>query len=132
MLATFPAGEATTLDILNPSKPIGGGNPMTKAKKGDLVALETTLTAHFVNPYRSETRSEWTLVRVASATRDGIVKAIETKWGCVQKLAHMTGNPRVHTLPNHQEQAARLLKSCAGDQNYWNSAEQLRAAILAA
>jgi hypothetical protein len=102
------------------------------ARKGDLVALETTRTIHFVNPYRSETSSEWTLVRVASATRDGIVKGIETKWGYVQKLAHMCGRPRVHTLGDKQEQAERLLASCADDQNFWTSKDELRAAILAA
>jgi hypothetical protein len=105
---------------------------MIAARKGDLVALETTHTAHFVNPYRSETHSEWMLVRVASATRDGIVKAIVTKYGYVQKLAHMCGRPRVHTLGDKQEQAARLLASCADDQNYWRNADELRAAILAA
>jgi hypothetical protein len=77
------------------------------AKKGDLVALETTHTAHFINPYRSETRAEWTLVRVASATREGIVKAIETRHGYVQRLAHMCGRPRVHTLGDKQDNAHR-------------------------
>ena len=103
-----------------------------KAKKGELVALETAHTTHFVNPYHSETHSEWTLVRVASATRDGIVKAIATKYGYVQKLAHMCGRPRIHTLGDKQEQAERLLAACADDQNYWRNADELRTAILAA
>jgi hypothetical protein len=105
---------------------------MSTARKGDIVALETARTTHFVNPYRSETHSEWTLVRVAQATREGIVKAIETKWGYVQKLAHMVGRPRVHTLGDKQDNARRLLASVADDGNYWRNADELRAAILAA
>jgi hypothetical protein len=106
---------------------------MTQARKGDLVALETTRVVHYVNPYRSEASSEWTIVRVASASREGIVKAIENiGYGLVQKLAHITGNPRVHTLGDHQQAAERLIASLGLDQRYWTSADALRAAILGA
>jgi hypothetical protein len=103
------------------------------ARKGDIVALETTHISRFINPpYRSESRQEFTLVKVASATRDGIVKAIETKWGYVQKLAHMAGKPRVYTLSDRQDNARRLLASLTDDGNLFTSTAELKAAILAA
>jgi hypothetical protein len=102
------------------------------ARKGDLVALETTRTTHFINPYRSETSSEWTLVRVASATRDGIVKSVEGAFGTVQKLAHMSGKPRVHTMANHQKAAERLVSVITLTHKAYATADDLRAAILGA
>jgi hypothetical protein len=102
------------------------------AKKGDLVALETTRTTSYVNPYRSETHSEWSLVRVASATRDGIVKSVEGAFGTVQKLAHMCGRPRVHTLGDKQANAERLVSIITLTHKAYHSADELRAAILAA
>ena len=105
---------------------------MNAARKGDLVALETTHTAHFVNPYRSETHSEWCLVRVASATREGIVKSVEGAFGTVRKLAHMSGKPRVHTMANHQKAAERLVSVITLTHKGYHSADELRAAILAA
>jgi hypothetical protein len=100
---------------------------MAKAKKGDLVALETTHTD------RGKTRSEWTLVKVASATRDGIVKAIECpRLGVARKPAHMCGRPRVHTLGDKQDNARRLLASRSADDCSWTNKDELRAAILAA
>ena len=103
-----------------------------KAKKGELVALETAHTTHFVNPYHSETHSEWTLVRVASATRDGIVKSVEGAFGTVQKLAHMSGKPRVHTMANHQKAAERLVSVITLTHKAYATADDLRAAILGA
>jgi hypothetical protein len=105
---------------------------MTTAKKGDLVALETTRTISYINPYRTETSTEWTVVRVASATRDGIVKSVEGAFGTVQKLAHMCGRPRVHTLGYKQANAERLMSIITLTHRAYHSADELRAAILAA
>jgi hypothetical protein len=106
---------------------------MATAKKGDLVALETTHTAHFINPYRSESHSEWCLVRVASATREGIVKSVEGAFGTVRKLAHMSGKPRVHTISGDKQTAAeRLVAVITLTHRGYHSADELRAAILAA
>jgi hypothetical protein len=105
---------------------------MATAKKGDLVALETTRTTVYVNPYRTETSTEWTVVRVASATREGIVKSVEGAFGTVQKLAHMSGKPRVHTMADHQKAAERLVSVITLTHKAYHSADALRAAILAA
>ena len=106
------------------------------ARKGDIVALQTKKTHFYCNPYRHEDYEEWTLVRVASAKRDGTVTAIRMidaggDRSYASKLQHMAYNTNIHCLPNHQDQARRLMATrTSGD--WFGSCDLLKAAILAA
>ena len=104
---------------------------MGESRKGDLVALETIRTMHYVNTHRSTSSREFRIVRVASATNNGVVTAIKDPCnGLVQKLKNMPGKPRVHTIEDHQEAARRLIASRTSDDPPWSSTEDLKKAIL--
>lgn len=103
------------------------------AKKHDIVALEITNTIWHLKDGHSSTK-EWTLARVDSATRDGIVKSAElARYGYAQQLKHMAGNPKVYEIkgPN-QAKAAKLFDdlSATNESPTWPSAEEIKAAIL--
>jgi hypothetical protein len=112
----------------------------TKAKRGDLVALETKHVTTFVigSGRPSETRTQFKLVRVAKASRTGDVVAIEEiGYGTVLQLAHLASynyRPRIHCIPTKQVEAQRLINSLSQDalNTGWDSAESIKAAILAA
>jgi hypothetical protein len=111
---------------------------MSKTRKGQVVALEIKRVTYFQNPYRHETRIEYDLVEVASATRDGIVKTFRQA-GCnyVNRLdAFHGGRPRVLTIGTDdaasviQTKAQRLFASLEISHPAWDSAEALKAAVL--
>jgi hypothetical protein len=111
-----------------------------KAKRGDLVALETKhVTTYVIGSGKpSETRTCFKLVRVAKASRTGEVMAIEEiGYGTVRQLKHLAGynyyQPRVHCIPTKQVEAQRLIDSLSQDalNAGWDSAESIKAAILA-
>lgn len=106
------------------------GQPMSKARKGDIVALVTNHVTHFINPPRHESHVEWTLVKVASATRMGKVTAVIWR-GSRQELTHLCAyKPTVWTLVSEQERAKRLM---ASDPDRWFSEpDALKEAIRAA
>lgn len=102
-------------------------------RKDDIVALQTKKTRFFCNSYGHENYEEWTLVRVASATRDGIVKTYRLIGhdGYPAYRVGAYGFQMIHCLPNHQEQAARLMTTRNSD-DWFGSCDMLKAAILAA
>lgn len=99
-------------------------------RKGDIVAIERTLTTVYANYVSSSVRPEWLLATVSSASHDGIAKSVVLAGTTYsQKIEHMWGRPRVYTLAGKQDAAKALLASGA---SCWNSGEELKSAILAA
>lgn len=100
------------------------------AKKGDIVALVTTHVTHFINPPKQESHVEWTLVKVASATRMGKVTAVIWR-GSRQELTHLCAyKPTVWTLVSEQERAKRLMAT--DPDRSFSEPDALKQAILAA
>jgi len=104
-----------------------------KAKKGDIVCVQAKHRIPFINGSRPAVEAEeWDVVRVASATRQGIVTAIErAQTGRAEKLKHMSGNPRVFVIscPVKQQAASDLFDTLEIGHSLWNTADELRAAI---
>lgn len=96
-------------------------------KKGDFVVLQTHHVTFYINPARSESREDWTIVQVAAAARDGSTTSIRrTVDGVVTALKHIHGRPKVHTMQHHQEGAAALF----GRVHVWHSGAEVRRAVL--
>lgn len=110
---------------------------MEKAKKGDIVAIETTeRTIYIGRP--SEGRKEFRLAMVASASREGAVKSVKTmEYGTISQLKYMPYSPIVHRITGEAQAKARRLweRLSAGgawDRDRFATQGDIKAAILSA
>lgn len=106
-------------------KPIKVRNPV---KKRDFVALQTHHNTLYINPARSDTHEDWTIVQVAAVSRRGEATSIRRHYGTATPLVHIHGRPKIHAMANHQKGAASLF----GDGTVWHTADDVRRAVLAA
>jgi hypothetical protein len=102
-------------------------------KKDDIVCIQAKRRTSFVNGSRPAIEAEeWDVVRVASATRKGIVTAIvRAQSDRAEKLAHMSGNPRVFVIacPTKRQAARDLFDTLEVGHPLWDTADELRDAI---
>lgn len=105
-------------------------------KKGQIVAIEASKRTVYVpgSGRPSEICTSWTLARVTAATRDGVAKSVQRAGpGAPQQIKYVSGLKQVHTISDdRQAQAERVFASLNWDTPDWESADELKAAILAA
>lgn len=110
---------------------------MTKTKKGDIVAIETTQKTIYIGR-PAEGRKEFQLAKVESATRDGAVKSVQImEYGTIQQLKFMPYSPIVRRIGGEAQQKARRLwdrlsLGGAWDRDRFASETDIKAAILSA
>lgn len=99
----------------------------TKARKGDVVALQIEHTCHDAKMKR-HSYTEWQLAVVASAKRDGTVVKVIFPPATHHVAVALIG--RVWTIDKvYQERARRLVEAFVYPVPTWPSADALKAAI---
>lgn len=103
------------------------------AHKGDVVALEITSTSwHLAKGH--ERSSSWTLAYVESATRDGMVKCYRVAgMSYAMNIKHCPAKVYcVNSKPEYHAKARKLADGMSYPPTEYESAQDLRKAILAA
>lgn len=102
---------------------------MNKARKGEVIALQSTHTSTD-SKFRVSTYQTWVLATVKRANVNGIVmEAVPAGQTVARKV---DGHRKVYTITGpHQEKARALVASMVYPGREFESADDMRAAILA-